>query len=95
VAEAVRLIEQARPDVLLSDIAMPDVSGYSFIQRVRATPADSGGRIPAIALTAYARAEDARRALAAGFQAHVTKPIDADRLVETIAKLASGGDPPQ
>jgi CheY-like chemotaxis protein/anti-sigma regulatory factor (Ser/Thr protein kinase) len=88
VADAVRLIEQAKPDVLLSDIAMPDVSGYSLIERIRAMPADSGGRIPAIALTAYARAEDAERALASGFHAHVTKPIDTDRLVETIAQLA-------
>jgi signal transduction histidine kinase len=88
VADAVRLLEQAKPDVLLSDIAMPDVSGYSLIERIRAMPADSGGQIPAIALTAYARAEDAERALAAGFHAHVTKPIDTDRLVETIAQLA-------
>jgi signal transduction histidine kinase len=87
-AEAVRLVEQAPPDILLSDVGMPDVSGYDLIQQIRAMPVDRGGRIPAIALTAYARHEDAKRALAAGFQAHVTKPIEPDRLTATIAELA-------
>jgi signal transduction histidine kinase len=92
-AEALRLVEQTPPDVLLSDVGMPEVSGYSLIERVRALPAERGGRTPAIALTAYARAEDAQRALAAGFQAHVTKPIDPDRLTATVADLARGAAP--
>jgi CheY-like chemotaxis protein len=74
--------------VLLSDIGMPDVNGYSLIRRVRSLPGDRGGRTPAIALTAYARPEDGERAFAAGFQAHVTKPIDPDRLAAVVANLA-------
>jgi signal transduction histidine kinase len=86
--EAVRLLERSRPDVLLSDIGMPDVNGYSLIRKVRSMPADQGGRTPAIALTAYARAEDGERAFVAGFQAHVTKPVDPDQLTAIVANLA-------
>ena len=76
------------PDVLLSDIGMPDVSGYSLIRKVREMPADRGGGVPAIALTAYARQVDSDRALAAGFQAHVTKPVDPDALTAVVSALA-------
>jgi signal transduction histidine kinase len=86
--EALRLVAESPPDVLLSDIGMPDVNGYSLIRRVRSLPGDRGGRTPAIALTAYARPEDGERAFAAGFQAHVTKPIDPDRLAAVVANLA-------
>jgi signal transduction histidine kinase len=86
--EALRLLAEAPPDVLLSDIGMPDVNGYSLIRRVRSLPGDRGGRTPAIALTAYSRAEDGARAFAAGFQAHVTKPVDPDRLAAIVANLA-------
>jgi signal transduction histidine kinase len=86
--EALRLLAEHPPDVLLSDIGMPDVNGYSLIRRVRSLPGDRGGRTPAIALTAYSGAEDGARAFAAGFQAHVTKPVDPDRLAAIVANLA-------
>src|SRR4029079_6321127 len=66
--EALDALAEFRPDVLVSDIAMPDCDGYSFIRTVRALPPESGGRTPAVALTAHARTEDSRRAFAAGFQ---------------------------
>ena len=74
--------------MLLSDIGMPDVNGYSLIRRIRSLPAEHGGRTPAVALTAYAREEDGERAFTAGFQAHVTKPVDPDQLAAVVANLA-------
>jgi CheY-like chemotaxis protein len=90
-AEAMTLLEQEPPpDVVLSDIGMPDVSGYMLIRKIRELPSERGGRVPAVALTAYARTVDSERALEAGFQAHVTKPVDADRLTSVVAGLARG-----
>jgi signal transduction histidine kinase/CheY-like chemotaxis protein len=86
--EALAELIEWRPDVILSDIAMPDEDGYSFINRVRSLPQNEGGNTPAAALTAYAREEDRRQALAAGFQMHIAKPIGAGQLVVMIAKLA-------
>jgi signal transduction histidine kinase/ActR/RegA family two-component response regulator len=86
--EALNELVDWRPDVILSDIAMPDEDGYSFINRVRALPQNEGGNTPAAALTAYAREEDRRQALAAGYQMHIAKPIGAGQLVTMIAKLA-------
>jgi len=86
--EALAELMEWRPDVILSDIAMPDEDGYSFIGRVRALPNNQGGATPAAALTAYAREEDRKRALAAGYQMHIAKPIGAGQLVTMIAKLA-------
>ncbi len=91
--EAIRLLRESPPDVLLSDIGMPDVDGYAFIRQVRGMPSDRGGKTPAIALTAYARTSDGERALAAGFQAHVTKPVDPDKLTAVIASLAGVAGP--
>jgi signal transduction histidine kinase len=88
--EAMRQLAESAPDVLLSDIGMPDVDGYSLLRRVRSMPVDRGGKTPAIALTAYARAVDAERAFSAGFQAHVTKPIDHEVLTAVVADLAGG-----
>ncbi len=85
--EAVHRLEESVPDVLLSDIAMPDVDGYALLRRVRALPVERGGGVPAVALTAYARDVDGERALAAGFQAHVTKPVDHDQLTAVVANL--------
>jgi CheY-like chemotaxis protein len=90
--EGLRLLGEGRPDVLLSDIAMPGVSGYAFIRMVRKLPPERGGRIPALALTAYARREDEERAIEAGFQAYVTKPIEPDELVSTLSQLAARVD---
>ncbi len=85
--EALEVIEKARPEILISDIGMPDEDGYELIKKVRALPADGGGRVPAIALTAYARTEDRLRALRAGYQMHVTKPVELSELVAVIASL--------
>jgi CheY-like chemotaxis protein len=89
-AEALRALEDWRPDVLLSDIGMPGEDGYELIQRVRSLPSERGGRTPAAALTAFARGEDRRRALRAGFQLHVAKPVDMRELATVVASLARG-----
>jgi len=85
--EALVRISEFRPNVLLSDLGMPDVDGYTFIRQVRELLPECGGRIPALALTAFARADDSKRALAAGFQLHLPKPVDADSLVSAVARL--------
>jgi signal transduction histidine kinase/ActR/RegA family two-component response regulator len=87
-SEALSKLAEWKPDVILSDIAMPDEDGYSFIQQVRTLPRDKGGETPAAALTAYARDVDRRQALAAGYQMHIAKPISANQLVTMIARLA-------
>jgi CheY-like chemotaxis protein len=89
-AEAVKRVESWRPDVLLSDIGMPGEDGYELIRRVRELPADRGGRTPAAALTAFARGEDRRRALRAGFQMHLAKPVEIQELATVVASLARG-----
>ena len=87
-AEGVSAVERLHPDVVVSDIEMPEEDGYAFIQEVRALDADHGGRTPAVALTAYTRAEDRSRSLAAGFQLHLAKPVECDELVNAIITLA-------
>ena len=86
-AEALRAVETERPDVLVSDIGMPDVDGYELLRRVRALGHARGGRVPAIALTAFARSEDRTRALRAGFLVHVSKPVEPAELVATVASV--------
>jgi CheY-like chemotaxis protein len=90
-AEAYALITatspQWRPDVIVSDIEMPVEDGYSLIRRVREWESARGAHIPAVALTAYGRAEDRARALKVGFQTHVAKPVDPDELVTVIMNL--------
>ena len=76
------------PHVLVSDIEMPGEDGYALIRRVRALEAERGGRIPAAALTAYARSEDRMRALSAGFQVHVPKPVEPAELIAVVASLS-------
>ena len=93
--EALVLIEMRRPDVLISDIGMPDADGYELLKRVRALGPGRGGKVPAIALTAFARSEDRTRALRAGFLVHVSKPVDPSELVATVASVAGRvGDRP-
>ena len=75
-------------DILISDIGMPDEDGYSLLRRVRALKPENGGRIPAIALTAYARIQDRTAALLAGFQSHIAKPVEPAELIAVIANLA-------
>jgi signal transduction histidine kinase len=86
--EALGAIRARRPTVLLSDIGLPGEDGYSLIRRVRALPAAAGGDTPAAALTAYARSEDARMALASGFLRHAVKPIDPAALAALVRDLA-------
>ncbi|MBE9206248.1 PAS domain S-box protein [Nostoc sp. LEGE 06077] len=81
------MLSQFQPDILISDIGMPGEDGYSLIRRIRKLAADQGGKIPAIALTAYAKNEDSQQALAAGFQKHLAKPIEPSQLAITIASL--------
>ena len=83
-AEALAALASARPDIIVADIGMPTHDGYELMNDVRALPAAAGGRIPAIAVTAFARPEDRTRALTAGFQIHVSKPIEPQELIATI-----------
>lgn len=87
VAEALAALEDYWPDVLLSDIGMPVADGYELIARVRKMEVHRGGKMPAIALTAYAREEERQRALEAGFQMHLSKPVEVDELIAEVAKL--------
>jgi CheY-like chemotaxis protein len=86
-AEALKLLRQRKPDVLVSDVGMPDEDGYSLIRKVRGLPVREGGTTPAVALTAYARAEDRVQALVSGFQHHLTKPVEPVELIAVIDSL--------
>jgi PAS domain S-box-containing protein len=90
-AEALESIEKSAPDLLISDIGMPDEDGYELMRRVRGLPAEAGGRVPAIALTAYARVEDRMHALRAGYQMHVPKPVELAELAAVAASLVRRG----
>ena len=92
--EAVVFVESQRPDVLITDIGMPGADGFELLRRVRELGAARGGRVPAIALTAFARSEDRTRALRAGFLVHVSKPVDPSELVATVASVARRIDKP-
>jgi signal transduction histidine kinase/CheY-like chemotaxis protein len=85
--EALEVISEWKPDVLMSDIGMPNEDGYSLIRKVRGLREECGGRTPAAALTAYAREEDRERALSAGFQIHVAKPVEPSELVVVVSSL--------
>jgi CheY-like chemotaxis protein len=84
-----------QPHVIVSDIGMPDIDGFAFIEQLRSRPAADGGGVPAIALTAHARVEDRARALRAGFDNHVPKPIEPIELFAVIAALASRSRQPR
>jgi CheY-like chemotaxis protein/two-component sensor histidine kinase len=83
-AQALRRLQESHPDVLISDIGMPYEDGYSLVRQVRALPPEQGGNIPAVALTAYARREDAAKTHASGFQLHLAKPATVEQLIEAI-----------
>jgi signal transduction histidine kinase/ActR/RegA family two-component response regulator len=87
-SEALTALTQSVPDVLLSDIGMPDVDGYMLMQQVRTLPPEQGGQIPAIALTAYAGEINYQQAIAAGFQSHISKPVEPAELVAVVTSLA-------
>jgi len=91
--DALGVLTTARPDVLVSDIGMPHEDGYALMRQIRLLSAEQGGEIPALALTAYARAADADRAFDAGYQRHVAKPVDPLLLVQLVAGLAGRSTP--
>lgn len=89
VTKALEILEKERFDVLISDIGMPERDGYDLIKSVRQLAPENGGRIPAIALTAYARVEDRMKVLSAGFHMHVPKPVEPAELLAVVASLAN------
>jgi CheY-like chemotaxis protein len=88
-ADAFDVVKSREVDIVLSDIAMPAEDGLSFIRRVRELSREEGGRVPAVALTAYARLEDRTKALRAGFNSHVAKPVEAAELLAVLSSLAT------
>jgi PAS domain S-box-containing protein len=86
-AEALKCVIDEKFDAVVSDIGMPGEDGYSLIRQIRALPADQGGQTPAVALTAYARAEDRVKAVMAGFQHHIAKPVEPAELIAMVASL--------
>jgi CheY-like chemotaxis protein len=86
--EALEVLQRDRPDMIVSDIGLPDVDGYELIRRIRGLD-DALAQTPAVALTAFARFEDRTRALAAGFNAHVAKPVEPSELVITVGSFAN------
>ena len=89
VQEALSAYDRSRPDVIVADIGMPDYNGYTLIGRVRARDREHGNLTPAIALTAYATSMDRDTVLSAGFQVHMAKPFEPDKLISVIADLAA------
>ena len=87
--EALATCDEWRPDILISDIGMPEEDGYTLMKKLRARESERGGHIPAIALTAYARREDRLRALSVGYESHVPKPVDPIDLVAAVASLTN------
>lgn len=86
--EAIKQLQLMQPDVLLCDIGMPDIDGFMLIRQIRSLKAEQGGKIKAIALTAYASEPEQQQALEAGFQMHIAKPVEPEMLVQAIARLA-------
>ena len=86
--EAMTAVREAVPDVLVSDLGMPGDDGYELIRQVRMLPPDGGGALPALAVSAYSRESDLRKALAAGFRVHLAKPVAAAELVHEVARAA-------
>jgi PAS domain S-box-containing protein len=88
-AQALQLLLAERPDMLISDIGMPDIDGFELLALVRALGTGKGGDLPAIALTAFARSEDRTRALREGFQAHIAKPVEPAQLIAVVSTIAA------
>ena len=89
VAQALQLLEQVRPHVLVSDIGMPDADGFDLLAQIRTHASPDAARLPALALTAFAQPQDRQQALANGFQAWVSKPLDPAELLAAVAQLAA------
>lgn len=85
--EGLEQVQMHRPDVIVSDIAMPQTDGYQFMRELRNLPAQNGGQTPAVALTAFSREEDRTRAFDAGFQGHLSKPFELQALIVAIASV--------
>ena len=92
-ANAFEAFNEWQPDLLVSDIGMPNEDGYSLIQRVRSLDSNHARQVPAVALTAYATDEDRLQALSAGFQMHVPKPIEPESFVTSLASVLAGEEP--
>jgi CheY-like chemotaxis protein len=92
-AEARARLEQRRPDVILCDIGMPDEDGYTLIRYVRGLSPLRGGDVPAVAVTAYGRVEDRVRSLEAGYDMHITKPVEPGALAAVVASLVKRSSP--
>ena len=88
-ADALLAFKNDPPDVLVSDLGMPDVDGFELLARIRALGQEGGGNVPAVALTAFARSEDRLKALEAGFGAHISKPVEPSELIATVATLVT------
>jgi CheY-like chemotaxis protein len=86
-AEVLKILATNQPDILLCDIGMPDMDGYMLMREIRAMPAEQGGQIPAIALTAYAGESNQKLALKAGFQWHLAKPVEPMDVISVIIEL--------
>jgi len=84
---ALLLVEQEKPDLIVSDLEMADVDGYEFLRVLRTLPADSGGRTPAIALTVHNTPQARMKSLKVGFQVHLPKPVEPERLATIVASL--------
>jgi CheY-like chemotaxis protein len=87
-AQALVALEQSEFDLLISDIGMPDTDGYDLMRQVRRRELGKQRRLPAVALTAYARVQDRMRAILAGYNTHISKPVEANELVTVVASLA-------
>lgn len=87
--EALNLLQQARPDLMVSDLGMPEIDGYGLLDRIRALGPARGGNLPAIALTAFARSEDRIKALSSGFLAHISKPVEPNELIAKVAAMGA------
>ena len=86
-AEALAVLPQVKPEILIVDIGLPDEDGYSLLKRVRALPLREGGQIPAVALTGFTREQDRRMAASVGFQRHLAKPVNIEELLSTLKHL--------
>jgi signal transduction histidine kinase/ActR/RegA family two-component response regulator len=86
--ECLDCVSKVRPDVVIMDVGMPDMDGYTLIGKIRALSPEQGGRTPVVSLTAFARSEDRRQAMLAGFDIHVAKPVEPDELVAVVSRLA-------
>jgi CheY-like chemotaxis protein len=92
-ADALTALEQSEFDLLISDIGMPNTDGYDLIRQIRKQEEGGNQKIPAVALTAYARVQDRMQAVMAGFSTHIAKPVEVNELVTVVASLAGRLDP--